>query len=244
MGGADPSGHCGIYECAVAAVAWVKSFFVTPAEQKADAFKPVVTLFLPTSTPTTVPTAQPTATPAAAPSATPTAMPTSDSNTLPSNVNEQNPFGLTLPLNNIEYNNGYGTFVNQNGNTIVHDGYDQRSASGDTRVLAMAAGEVAWEDTTAAAVGIRSESGIEIQYTHVDSAAKGLLQEHQKFQQGELIGNYGMFGDTDYEHLHTTFRIGPERRKVDPGLYWPTGRPTNWTFGSLAKLPTATPVPR
>ena len=181
------------------------------------------------------------------PTATPTIMPTataSNSEQAAPVVSEQNSFGLTLPLNDIEYNNGFGTFVFASGELYHHDGYDVRSASGDNRVFSMATGKVAWVNTEEAAVGIRSENGLEITYTHVDAAAKGLLKKDQEVQQNEHIGNYGIYGDTTYEHLHTTIRVGPERYKVDPAPYWPTGRPNKWIVGSLSALPTVTSTPK
>jgi len=234
----DPTGHadCWIFQA-------ICDFFDPPKPRIQVTIYPQ-----PTSTSTPIPaTATPRPTPTATPS--PTATPQATASIAQGNsvvstlINEFNPYNLILPVSDIEYNNGFGDFVDGYGQVENHDGYDVRSATGDKSVMAMASGEVLWVHSKSASVGILSESGLEIQYTHLDTAHGNQLVQGQKMQQGEKIGNYGLYGRTNYEHLHVTLRSGPNRVLVDPGEYWPGGRPStsSWTFGTYSSLPTVTP---
>jgi len=164
--------------------------------------------------------------PTSAPTSTPTPTPTSDPTTTP---NPQSNSQLILPINEPVYDNGYGFYPwNEDGSDFLHSGYDMHSASGDTTVVSMKAGTVVGVSQGKGnywGVRVEEENHIIRHYVHVE-IAEGIAVG-KVVQAGTAIGNYGLYGDTTYPHLHFAIE-SPLLNPIDPAPYWLGGEPESW----------------
>ena len=85
-------------------------------------------------------------------------------------------------------------------------------------------------------VWIMSPDGYVVQYTHLDPSTVK-LQVNDTITEGQVLGNYGKFGNSTYSHLHVSFVEYDATTKkwnkyVHPGKYWPV-KPDSFSGGSI-----------
>ena len=237
----DPSGHCYITQFNSSGKSykdWWSYFFTKPVGWWAPCpgvsvvWNPSVTVQPVKDKPST-----PTCTPTPTTAPTSTSAPTGVATTIPAPTQTPSPVvsssGLQLPIDDPVYWNGFGlTAPYGDGNYDTHDGYDITSASGNKLVKAMGSGTITWTDVPRCSTEDKGTwhslwvqtGSIYIQYTHLKCIDKS---QGDSVSTGEILGEYGLYGSTNFEHLHITFLSSPSTAScIDPGPYWPGGIPT------------------
>jgi len=162
--------------------------------------------------------------------------------TCPPKLPVPNENGLSLPLPNPRYDNGYGNY-----SWGPHRGYDITSSSDDgsneersypnRMVYSMSSGQVVEMDTPSGPwflIRVETDAGYYITYVHIKTTT---LYIGAPVEAGTtIIGEYAQVGTATYPHVHVQFEL-PKLSAIDPAPYWPGGAPTQWRFGNPTPFP-------